>query len=74
MPTIRSRQDLQAFADTIIPCPDRFPEWFNESRSDLSNVSFREAIASQDWVTVDAAIDDLETAGEDTITSITACS
>lgn len=73
MPTIRTRKDLQDFAETIIPCPDRFPEWFNEPRSDLSSSSFRDALAAESWVAIDAAIDALEIAGEDTITAITAC-
>jgi hypothetical protein len=68
--TIRSRSDLQAFAETYAPDPDRFPEWFIESRSDLSNSSFRSVIAAQDWVTLDAAIDDIEIEGSDTISNI----
>ena len=73
MPTVRCRKDLQDFVKSIIPCPDRFPEWYNEPRSDLSGSSFREIIKSQNWAVVDSSVNALETAGQDTITSITSC-
>ena len=72
MATIRSRSDLQAFAETYAPDPDRFPEYFIETRSDLSSQSFRQVIAAEDWVTLDAAIDAIEIEGSDTVTSILA--
>ena len=73
MPIVRSRRDLQDFSKEIINCYDRFPEWYGELRSDLNNISFREAISLKKWNVVDKAINDLESAGEDKITNIPPC-
>ena len=73
MATIRSRHDLKYSVQEHLPCPDRFPEWYIETRSDISNQTMRDLIESESWVTIEGVVDVIIAAQTDTVTLITEC-
>lgn len=67
---VRSRKDLHNFAREHLKNPDRFPEWFNEPRTDLRGLSFRDCIQLKQWAKFDHVLDKIRTEGADNLSEI----